>query len=63
MKDKIINNRDFRRMLRPNTLKDRIDYLDWLIDFYFKVMVALRPVGFKDEFRAEMSLGVQMMFH
>ena len=62
MKDKIINNRDFRRMLRPNTLKDRIDYLDWLIDFYFKVMVALRPVGFKDEFRAEMSLGVQMMF-
>lgn len=62
MKDKIINNRDFRRMLRPNTLEDRNDYLDWLIDFYFKVMVALRLVGFKDEFRAEMSLGVQMMF-
>lgn len=62
MKDKIINNRDFRRMLLPNTLEDRIDYLDWLIDFYFKVMVALRYVGFKNEFRAEMSLGVQMMF-
>lgn len=62
MKDKIVNNRDFRRMLRPNTLEDRIDYFDWLIDFYFKVMVALRPVGFKDKFRAEISLGVQMMF-
>ena len=49
-------------MLLPNTLEDRIDYLDWLIDFYFKVMVALRYVGFKNEFRAEMSLGVQMMF-
>lgn len=62
MKDKIINNKDYRRMLRPNTLKDRIDYLDWLIDFYFKVMLALRTISFQDEFRAEMSLGVQMMF-
>ena len=62
MKDKIVNNRDFRRMLRPYTLEDRIDYFDWLIDFYFKVMVALRPVGFKYKFRAEISLGVQMMF-
>ncbi|MBO4961939.1 MAG: hypothetical protein J6C80_06900 [Flavobacteriales bacterium] len=43
-------------------MEDRINYLDWLIDFYFKVMVALRYVGFKNEFRAEMSLGVQMMF-
>jgi len=45
-----------------DTLQDHIDYLDWMIDFYFKVTVAMRPVGFKSMFRMEMSHGVQMMF-
>lgn len=33
-----------------------------MTDFYFKVMVMLRRVGFKDPFRAEMTSSLQMMF-
>ena len=50
------------RMLRPQCFTDRVAYLDFMIDFYFRVMVALGRVGFKSGFRAQMSTTLQMMF-
>ena len=49
-------------MLRPQSAIDRIAYLEFMIDFYFKVMMALKGVGFKTPFRAQMSTSVQMIF-
>ena len=68
MKEKFINLKfndfDFnqRRMLRPSCLQDEIDYLDYMIDFYYSVVIELKKVQFKDEFRAEFSVILQMMF-
>lgn len=44
------------------SIEDSVAYLDWMIDYYFQVVLALSHVGFRDGFRSEMSLGVQMMF-
>lgn len=57
-----IKNPNYRRMLRPQCFADRVAYLDFMIDFYFRAMVVLGPVGFKSEFRAQMSTTLQMMF-
>lgn len=57
-----ITNPDYRRMLNPSCLQDRLDYLDYLIDFYFTAIIELGRYGFKDEFRAEISTTIQMMF-
>lgn len=57
-----IDNPEYRRMLRPQNPKDRIDYLEYMIDFYFKIMIALKKVGFKSPFRAQMTSSLQMMF-
>jgi len=57
-----IDNLVFQRMLRPESIEDRIEYLDFMSDFYFKVMIALDGVVFKDPFRAEMTSSLQMMF-
>ena len=57
-----IDNPQYRRMLKPQSASDRIDYLDFMIDFYFKMMIALRNVGFKSQFRAQMTSSLQMMF-
>lgn len=61
MKD-TIDNPKYRRMLRPQSIAEIIEYLDFMIDFYFKVMIKLGSVGFKDPFRAEMTSSLQMMF-
>ena len=58
----IIENPRYRKMLKPQWFADRVAYLDFMIDFYFKEMIALRHVGFKSEFRAQMSTTLQMMF-
>lgn len=57
-----ISNPNYQRMLRPSCLSDRVNYLEYLTDFYFTALVELRNYGFKDEFRAEMSTTLQMMF-
>ena len=57
-----IDNPEHSRMLRPQSPFDRIEYLDYIIDFYFKVMMALKGVGFKSQFRAQMTSSLQMMF-
>ncbi len=57
-----IDNSAFRRMLKSQSAMDRIAYLEFMINFYFKVMLALKEVGFKSPFRAQMSTSVQMMF-
>lgn len=57
-----IDNPVYRRMLRPQTTSDRIEHLDYMIDFYFKVMIALGTVGFKSQFKAQMTSSLQMMF-
>ena len=57
-----IENPLYRRMLRPQCFADRVAYLDFMIDFYFKEMIALGRVGFRSEFRAQMSTTLQMMF-
>ena len=57
-----IDNPEYRKMLSPQYLSDRIAYLELMTDFYFKVMMALKGVGFTTLFRAQMSTSVQMMF-
>lgn len=57
-----IDNPKYRRMLQPHCFADRVGYLDYMIDFYFKVMIALGNVGFKSQFRAQMTSSLQMMF-
>ena len=57
-----IDNPRYRRMLRPQSAVDRISYLEFMIDFYFKVIIALGKVGFKNQFRAQMATSLQMMF-
>lgn len=62
MKELSINNQVYRRMLSPESLAERVMYLDFMIDFYFEVMCSLKNIGFKNQFRAQMSTMVQMMF-
>ena len=57
-----ILNPEYRRMLKPTCLKDQIDYLEYLTKFYFSVIIDLGLYKFKDEFQAEMSTFIQMMF-
>lgn len=57
-----IDNPVYRKMLRPQTISDRIEHLDYMIDFYFKVMFALGTVGFRSQFKAQMTSSLQMMF-
>lgn len=57
-----ITDPDYQRMLMPSCLKDRINYLEYITNFYFTAMVEVSRYGFKDEFRAEMSTTLQMMF-
>lgn len=57
-----IDNPKYRRMLRPQSIVGRVEYLDFMTDFYFKVMVFLGRVVFKDPFRAEMTSSLQMLF-
>lgn len=57
-----INNLKYRRMLLAKTITDRIEYLSFMLDFYYDLMIALRKVGFTSPFRAQMSCSVQMMF-
>lgn len=52
----------YLKMLEGESLSDRIAYLDWMIDYYYRVCIALGKVGFRSHFRAEIGLGVQMMF-
>ena len=54
-----IDNSNFRRMLKPHSPTDRIAYLDYMVDFYFKVMIALGSIGFKSQFRAQMTSSLQ----
>jgi len=49
-------------MVRPKSITDWIEYLEYMIDFYFKVIIALGYVGFKAPFREQMSCSLQMMF-
>lgn len=58
----IIDNPQYCRMLSPESPADRIEHLDYMIDFYFKVMMALGNVVFKSQFRAQMTSSLQMMF-
>ena len=62
MKELTINNQVYRRMLSPESLAERVMYLDFMIDFYFEVMCSLKNIGFMNQFRAQMSTMVQMMF-
>lgn len=57
-----IDNPKNRRMVRPQCTSDWVEYLEYMIDFYFKVMIALGRVGFKSPFRAQMTSSLQMMF-
>lgn len=57
-----IDNPKFRRMLSPQYPSERIEYLDYMIEFYFKIMMALKDVGFNSQFRAQMTSSLQMMF-
>lgn len=57
-----IDNPEYQRMLAPQCPADRVVYLEYMIDFYFKVMLALKNVGFKSQFRAQMTSSLQMMF-
>lgn len=61
-KKSTIDNPRYQRMLRPQRYGDRVEYLDFMVDFYFKVILALSHVGFRDDFRAQMSTTLQMMF-
>ena len=58
----MIDNPKYQKMLRPQCYGDRVEYLDFMVDFYFKVMLALGQVVFRDGFRAQMSTTLQMMF-
>jgi len=62
MKELSIDNQAYRRMLNPQSLADVVMYLDFMIDFFFKVMCSLKDIVFKNQFRAQMSTMVQMMF-
>lgn len=62
MNNGTIENPWFRRMLKPQCPDDRFEYLDYMVDFYFKVMMELGSVGFKSQFRAQMTSSLQMMF-
>ena len=57
-----IDNPKYRRMLMPQCSADWIEYLDFVTDFYFSVMLALGEVGFRSQFRAQMTSSLQMMF-
>lgn len=57
-----IDDPKYRRMLRPQCYDDWVEYLDFMIDFYFKVIVFMGHVGFNTQFRAQMSTSLQMMF-
>lgn len=57
-----IDNPKYRRILNPQSSADWIEYLDFMTDFYFKVMLALRNVSHKTQFRAQMATSLQMMF-
>lgn len=57
-----IDNPIYQRMLKPQSPSDRIEYLDFMIDFYFRVMIALRGIDLKSQFREQMSSSLQMMF-
>lgn len=54
MKSKI-DNPKYRRILNPQSNADWIEYLGFMIDFYFRVMLALQNVGHKTQFRAQMA--------
>ena len=62
MKELTVENHVYRKMLSPQSLAERVMYLDFMIDFFFKIMCSLRNIGFKNQFRAQMSTMVQMMF-
>ena len=57
-----IENPKYRLMILPQTPSVRMGYLDFMIDFYFKVMIVLGAVRFKSQFRAQMTSSFQMMF-
>lgn len=57
-----IDSPKYHRMLRPQCYEDWVEYLDFMIDFYFKVIVVMGCVGFKTQFRAQMSTSLQMMY-
>lgn len=57
-----VDNPIYRRMLRPESLADRLEYLDYMVEYYFKVAMALKQVRFKSPFRAEMATSLQMMY-
>lgn len=54
--------REIHRMLMPDNLKSNIAHLDVMLDFYYKIIVNLFNATFKDQFQAEMSHSIQMMF-
>ena len=60
--DSTITNPKYVRMLMPESCVGRIEHLDYLIEFYFKVMVALGKVKFKSLFRAQMTSSLQMIY-
>lgn len=49
-------------MLCPSCAKDRVDYLNFMLDFFFKVIMELNKVKFYSEFRAEMATSLQKMY-
>lgn len=57
-----IDNPIFLAMLRPQSLVESVVYLDFMINFYFKVMCSLKNLRFDNLFRAQMSTTLQMMF-
>lgn len=57
-----IVNLDYQRMLHPSCLKDMIDYLDFLINFYSSAINDLEKQKFEDEFQENMSISIRMIF-
>ncbi len=60
--DSTIKTPKYARMLMPESNADRIEHLDYLIEFFFKVSIALMKVQFKSLFKAQMASSLQMMY-
>lgn len=57
-----IDNPQNRRMVKPQGISDWIQYLEYMIDFYIKVIISLGNVDYKSPFRVQMTSSLQMMF-
>lgn len=53
---------NFRRFCFPNSLQDKIGYLNFISDFYFSAIIQMKQFATEDKFYAEMSSTIQMMY-